>query len=335
MLYFQPVMNIRKKTTIKDIARDLNLAVSTVSRAFSSHASCHPETRQRILNHAKSIGYTPNSVAKALVTRRTGKIAFITHTFENKIFKDLIPDLFHLADEHGYDLQLNLAPPESDLENKMISVLTSGAIDGAIAYTPHFSTPFRLIDRLIEHRVPVVLLDHTGYPQIPAICRNFKAAAEAVTAHLIRKQRKKIAFAYDVEDDPRFTGFCETAQKAGLNADSVQCHFAKPGQPIEGLTEQILTGSPDAIFAAYDKLAQRILRCLKQRQIKVPDEIALAGTGNESYADLLDPPLTSYELHHPELGELLINTLLTEIEAPGNAPECTYLNGYLVPRRSA
>lgn len=329
-------MNAHRKSTIKDIARDLNLAVSTVSRAFTPHASCHPETRQQILEYAKKIHYTPNSAARALITRKTRKIAFVTHTFENKIFKDLLPDLFHLAGEHHYDLQLNLATPDSELEEKLLTNLASGAIDGAIVYTPHFSTPSRLIDRLLEKRVPVVLLDHTGYPQTPSICRNFKAAGKAVTNYLLRKNYRDIVFVYDVDDDPRKEGFLEAAQQHSMPSESARLCFVGKTQPIESLVEQILTNPPRAIFAAYDKLAQRILRCLKQRQIRIPEEIALASTGNESYADLLDPPLTSYELHHPELGALLMDTLIAQIDNPTSGiQETIYLDGYLAPRHSA
>jgi len=329
-------MNAHRKSTIKDIARDLNLAISTVSRAFSPHASCHPETRRRILDYAESIHYTPNSAARALITRKTRKIAFVTHTFENKIFKDLLPDLFHLAGEKQYDLQLNLATPDSELEEKLLTNLTSGAIDGAIVYTPHFSTPSRMIDRLLEKRVPVVLLDHTGYPQTPSICRNFKAAGKAVTTYLLRKKYRNLVFVYDVDDDPRKEGFLEAAQQHNLSSKSARLCFVGKTQPIESLVEQILADPPRAIFAAYDKLAQRILRCLKQRQISLPEDIALASTGNESYADLLDPPLTSYELHHAELGTLLMDTLIAQIETPSEATQkAIYLDGYLTPRRSA
>lgn len=329
-------MSTPKQFTIKDIARDLNLAVSTVSRAFSSHASCHPETRRRILDYAKSIGYTPNSAAKALVTRRTAKIAFVTHTFENKIFRDLIPELFQLAAQNDYDLQLNLAPPDSELEKKLITNLTSRTIDGAIIYTPHFKTKVGLVDRLIEEKLPIVLLDHSGYSSCAAICRNFKVAAQAVTTYLIKKKHQKIAFIYDVEDDPRADGFKEALQKHKFpNKNAISCLIEK-NQPIEAVIEKILLShQPDAIFAAYDKISQRILRYLKQRQLDVPGEIALASTGNESYADLLDPPLTSYELHHPELGTLLIKALLERIEQPDAPKQCKYLDGYLVPRRSA
>lgn len=329
-------MSSQKQATIKDIARDLGLAVSTVSRAFSSHASCRPDTRRRILEHAKSIGYTPNSAAKALVTRRTGKIAFVTHTFENKIFRNLIPDLFQLASQYEYDLQLNLAPPDSELEKKLITNLTSRTIDGAIIYTPHFKAQVGLVDRLVEERLPIVLLDHAGYPSCTSICRNFKGAAQAATSYLIKKKHRKIAFVYDVEDDPRLDGFKETVQKNNLPEEDAVCYLIDKCQPIEALVERILlTHQPDAIFAAYDQLAQRILRYLKQRQIDVPGEIALASTGNESYADLLDPPLTSYELHHSELSTLLIQALLERIQHPQTAGRCEYLDGYLVPRRSA
>ena len=325
-----------KKITIKDIARDLDLAISTVSRAFTSHASCHPETRLRILEYASSIGYTPNSAAKALVTRKTHKIAFVTHTFENKIFKDLLPELFHLAGEKHYDLQLNLATPDSELEEKLLANLTSGAIDGAIVYTPHFSSPSRLTDRFLERKVPVVLLDHTGYPQTPSICRNFKAAGKAVTTYLLRKNYRNIAFVYDVDDDPRKEGFLEAVQQHNLPPESARLGFVGNTQLIENVIEQILADPPQAIFAAYDKLAQHILRCLKQRQICIPEEIALASTGNESYADLLDPPLTSFELHHPELGRLLIEALLNQIEHPVDSDKpCIYLDGHLIPRLSA
>jgi len=323
-----------KRTTIKDIARDLHMAVSTVSRAFSPHASCHPETRRRILEYAETIGYTPNAAAKALVTQRTGKIAFITHTFENKIFRDLIPNLFHLAQAKGMDLQLNLAPQSGEANEKMLNSLTPCNIDGAILYTPHFSKPVDWVDQLAK-KIPIVLLDHTGYAEVDAVCRNFKAAAISIATHLIRLGRRKIAFVYDVEDDPRLNGFQETAAHRGLAPENSPCYLLQPGQPIENLVENILSQSPDAIFAAYDKIAQSILRCLNKRQIRIPEEIALAGTGNESYSDLLNPPLTTFELHHTELGQLLINTLFDRIENPTAPIQHIQLAGHLVPRLSA
>jgi DNA-binding LacI/PurR family transcriptional regulator len=152
----------------------------------------------------------------------------------------------------------------------------------------------------------------------------------------LRKNYRNIVFVYDVDDDPRKEGFLEAAQQHNLPPESARLCFVGKTQPIESLVEQILADPPRAIFAAYDKLAQRILRCLKQRQISVPEEIALISTGNESYADLLDPPLTSYELHHPELGALLMDTLIAQIDAPSSGiQETIYLDGYLAPRHSA
>ncbi|MBN9384458.1 MAG: LacI family DNA-binding transcriptional regulator [Chitinophagaceae bacterium] len=312
--------------TIKDIAKALNLSVSTVSKALRGSHEISGETKQAVLNYARENNYKPNPIAQSLKRGQSKSIGIIVCNIDNNFFSQVINGIESVARHKGYNVIITQSRESYEKEVANSEHLSSRSVDGLII---SLAAETRQVDHLIKlHRkgLPIVLFDRITdeIPTHRVIANNYKGAYEA-TRHLLEQGCRRIAHIASSDNlsitRERLEGYKQALKDAGHKSDERYIKFCPHSGMIREETQQALnellqlTERPDAIFTASDRLSTTTLSLLRVMQISIPCEIALVGYTNSISADIFNPSLTSVVQPALEMGQQATELLVSLIEA--------------------
>jgi len=305
--------------TIKEIAKRAGVSPSTVSRTLRGKGRVSAETRKRIFRIAEELGYRPNVSARALVTGRTGTIGFLIHprqsldsgSFYGEILAGVEREI-HASGFHTiFSTQVSENPPSMVKEQRVDGLIIAGC-----------DVPQDLIWAVKERGIPLVLVDYHLDKVDSVFTDNVRGAYEAVT-HLIQLGHKKIGFICEWFDDlsfaERFEGYKQALKEHGLPFDE---NLTAEGLPrvqdsgylaMKKLLERAL---PSAVFAANDSAAAYAIQAIKEKGLKVPEDIAVVGFDDGPIAVHTEPPLTTMRVFREKMGVMAARRLLELIEDP-------------------
>ena len=307
--------------TIKDVARATGLSVATVSRAMNGAPNILPETKQRVLDAAATLRFTPSGAARSLITRRTDTIGALLPDLYGEFFSEFIRGIDQAARAKGLHLLVSSSHGDAD-EAAVALRAMNGRVDGLLVMSPHADA------RFLSHNLPAGLpavLVNTG-ASLPGHARfvidNF-GGAQAMTRHLGASGRKRIAFLTGPGGNPdateRLRGY-----RAALRKGARELLFAGSFTEESGWAagQQIAQARPrpDAVFAANDMMAIGCLAALTAAGLRVPEDIALGGFDDIPIARYVAPALTTIRVPIAELGAAALDALAKAIEAPGGKP---------------
>ena len=310
-----------KNATIRDVAREADVSVATVSRVLNSPDAVSQAARARVEAAAAALDYVPHSGARSLSTRRTDTIGVILPDLHGEFFSELIRGIDLATRARG--LHLLLSHSHGD-PNEAIAVLRAmrSRVDALVVMSPYADEG--VLATALGGRTPLVLLgsggDAGGHPRF-AIDNH--AGAFAMTAHLLDAGYRRIAFIAgpvdNIEAAQRLGGYrAALAQGGTLVEQVVQGDFGERSGYLAA--RALLEASrPDAIFAGNDMMAIGCLQALREAGLRAPDDIAIAGFDDIPIARFLDPPLTTVGVPIAELGRQAVECC-AEILATG--PGC-------------
>jgi DNA-binding LacI/PurR family transcriptional regulator len=331
--------------TIRDVAERLNLSITTVSRALDGYDDVAEETRQRVIQAAREMGYVPNRAARQLRKQRTETIGYILPTntprFSDPFFTEFIAGLGDEAAKKNYDLLISTAQPEEDSERLVYQRWVHGhKVDGYIL------NRMRLRDWRVQYlaqmNVPFVTLERTlDAADYPSIEINGQAGIRNLVSHLIKQGHQRIAYIGASPDlaiqADRYSGFRLGLNEAGLTV--------QPELEVEGnLTRQggfraaqklfSLSSPPTAIVCVNDLTAIGALQAASELGLRVGHDIAIAGFDGLEEATHTQPPLTT--LYQPiyDIARRLVGLLLAEINGLPSADRRIQLLPELILRAS-
>ena len=312
--------------TIKDIARALNLSVSTVSKALRGSHEISEETKATVRAYASQHNYKPNPIAQSLKRGRSKSIGVIVCNIDNNFFSQAINGIESVARSKDYNVIITQSQESYEREVANSEHLSSRSVDGLII---SLSAETKRIDHLLklhEKGLPIVFFDRISdeIPTHKVIANNFKGAFDA-TRHLLQQGFRRIATITSSASlsitQERLEGYKKALSDAGLEADPEYIKFCPHGGMIQEETRLALTEllqaehRPDAIFTASDRLSTTTLSLLRKMRIAVPDEIAMVGFTNSISADIFYPSLTAVVQPALEMGQLATDLLIQLIES--------------------
>jgi len=320
---------------MKDIARRLNISVTTVGRAFSDATDISPETRDRIFELAKELDYRPNLNARALVQQRSCVIGMVVCNVSNPIMEGVIRDVDDFLSREGYRLNLAISHSEPKRESDIINDMICRRVDGVIIHPYCLEGRSDAVESLIESKTPTVVLGTYSYSPISQVGMDFFAAGYEITTHLLDLGHKKIAFINELPGDARYKAYIRAHHDRGLDVDN-SLNFYLPVRARSGvdICRKIMESDATAVFASCDALAATILEGFKLLGVNIPGKIALAGCGNDRYTSVMGPTLTSYGFPYSNVPRHLADFILERIENPASALRTAILIGKLIPRES-
>ena len=312
--------------TIKDIAKELGLSTSTVSRALRDSYEISQETKKIVLEYAEKINYRPNPIAVSLKERRTRSLGIIVCEIANSFFSQVIDGIESVAYSKGYNVTFLQSHESFEKEKLSLEYLASRSVDGLLISVSTETQDFSHLEKLFNRGLPIVFFDRIidKIDTYKVIINNYQAAHDAIS-HLTERGYKRIAYIanskYLTLTKDRLKGYEDVLNNNNIpvNEDYIKycSHGGMVNDEVEKALDELfsLEQKPDAIFAASDKLTTGCLHYFKNHNIKIPNDVALVGFSNNVNSDLFYPPLTVLKQPAFEMGEQATHFLLDLIES--------------------
>lgn len=324
------------RTSIADLAQALQLSPSTVSRALSG-AAVSEATRQRVRQLATELRYQPNPVAVALRRGHCTTLGVLLPHITGTFFPEVVDGILEVAGQTGYQVLLCLSHEDTRQEQRHLELLAKAKVAGVLLSLAG-STPDRThLEAARAADLPLVFFDRavedfTGR-RVSSVVVDDCAGAYAAVAHLLAEGCHRVAH---LSGPPhlgiyqrRHQGYRQALRDYHLPYCEELCRVAEPHQAAGAAAmRQLLRLAmpPDAVFASTDSLAAGALLALRERGLRVPQDVALAGFSNAGFTTLTEPPLTTVDQYSRQLGSLAARQLLQLLQpGAGLAPPAPVL----------
>jgi len=301
---------LKKKTTIYDIAQELNVTVSTVSRALSGFPAISTATRNAVFEAAKRLNYSPNKLASALKSGKTFIIGVIVPSVEAHFFAAIIHSIEEKLKDSGYRIILYQSKELLENEINGVKTLMEAQVDGIMASMSLQTNQFDHFQDVIDAQKPLILFDRVNEAlQAPTVTLNDYNAGFLAAEHLIQQGYQHIALLTTKNQirifAERLRGFKDALLSNNLKSNDKHIIFGNLSVE-DGMmqTEKLLKSYPeiDAIVAADDFTALGAIKKLREMQ-KLPPEIGVIGFANEAFAEHITPDLSTINQFPSEIGE--------------------------------
>jgi LacI family transcriptional regulator len=329
--------------TIKQIAADLKLAVSTVSKALGDSHEISPETKARVFDYAAKLNYTPNPYARSLKRRLTGNIAVVLPEVSDSFFSSAIDGIEAVAQQKGYHVMVYLTHEDAKREQSIIREFRNGRVDGVLmSVVSTENQPAHLLE-LGASATPLVFFDRV-YEEMKAanvVTNDFESGYNAAV-HLIEKGCKQLCF-LSVEGNlaiirHRQEGF----EKALLDyqRESVKHHIVNCSNDERSnlaLLRKLFQkkNRPDGIVGSVEKVATQVYSVCHELNLSIPKDVKVIAFSNLQIASLLNPSMTTIAQPAFEMGKMAATLLFRALEKKIDLKhERVVINSTLIERGS-
>lgn len=317
-------MNDQPVLTMKDIARELGISVSTVSRALKDSPRISEEKRRMVQQYAREHNFTPNVLAESLRHSRVQPsrvIGVIVPEFTHYYFSSILTGIEEAAIARGYYIMVALSNETYEREVRICEMFHRLKVCGVIVSQAKDTRRYDHFQKLLDSQIPIVFYDRicTGVNASRVVVDDYMGAFTAVQ-HLIETGCRRIAFygspmQLEISKN-RFNGYKDALLKRGLPFDEHLVRICDNRQDAELITPDLFDGDyyPDAFFAVNDDTAIGILYTVKRMGLRVPEDISICGFTNGQRAVACDPMLTTVEQRGKRVGEEAAEILIDKVE---------------------
>ena len=334
-----------KRTSISDIAKELNLAVSTVSRALSNHSRISEATRKRVWKLAEQLNYQPNHLAAALRKGRSNTLGVIVPHIDGHFFALVMKGVEAVANKAGYNVMLCQSNEDYVHEQKNIETLINAQVDGILVSLARTTRDFKHFEKVRKRDIPLVFFDRIleGVDVSAVVLDDYQGGYQSVK-HLLDQGCRRIAHFGGPQHlniyKNRYAGYCQALHDHNIpfEKDLVVFSDMTLEDGIRGMKQLLnLPQRPDAVFSASDFSIVGALQVLKERKLRIPFDMALSGFSNETFTSLTEPQLTSVDQHCEEMGGAAVRLLLEMVQERTRqlSPRKIVLQPQLLPRESS
>ncbi len=334
-----------RQVTIKDIAKKLGIAASTVSRALQDKPNISEATKARVLALASELKYEPNKIAVSLKNSSTKTIGVIIPEIVHFFFSTVISGIEEVAYANGYTVLFCQSNESYDKEVKDTLALLAQRVDGLLVSHSRETRDFKYFMDVRSKQIPVVFFDRVPckLPFSRVTIDDFKAGQQA-TQHLIEQGCRRIAHLagslhLQICQD-RKEGYLAALREASIPIAPelvVDCNL---GSESEGYTavQKLLQSAqlPDGIFANNDRIAIGAMRAIKQAGFRIPQDVAIIGFSGWQFCELTEPQLSTIAQPGREMGKVAMAMLLEQFEKTSfYQPKHVVLQTRLIARSSS
>ena len=321
---------MKKKVTLKQIAKELDVSISTVSKSLRNSLEIGEETRLKVQAFAKFYHYKPNNIALSLKNRKTKTIGIIIPEIVHYFFSTVINGIEHIANENGYSVIICLSDDSFDKEVLNMEMLANGSIDGfimSLSKETQFKGDFHHITEVISQGMPVVMFDRvTNDILCDKVIINDELAAYEAVQSLIDKGKKRIALVTTVDyvsvGKFRTDGYTKALRDNGLPFDENLIIKIENVENCEITISQLLEDKAfDAVFAVNELFAVTIIKMANKRGIKVPEDLAVIAFTDGIISKYSTPTITTVSQNGLEMGSVAAKMLIERLEAEEEGTE--------------
>jgi LacI family transcriptional regulator len=331
--------------TIKDLARELSISPSTVSRALRDHPDISKDTKRRVTEAAEKHNYQPNQLAQSLQKKRSNIIGVIVPEIRHHFFSTVISGIEEVAYEHGYTIMVCQSNEVLAREVINAQAMVANRVAGLLIAISSETTDYTHLESVLGQGVPLVQFDRVveELDTSKVVVDDYRAAYEAVT-HLTECGHRRIGHMAGQEgialNRHRYEGYRDALRDNGLEYEE-KFHLLggyREEDGREGAKRFLaMDEMPDAILAINDPVAVGLFSEFKKAGVRIPEDVALVGFSDTPAAALIDPALTTVYQPAFEMGRTAVTLLMKQFEAEDDnfVPETVTLDTELLVRGSS
>ncbi|SEL87538.1 transcriptional regulator, LacI family [Aquimarina amphilecti] len=321
---------MKQKVTLKQIAKELDVSISTVSKALKDSVEISLDTRQKVKAFAKLYNYKPNNIALSLKNRKTKTIGVIIPEIVHHFFTTVIGGVEKVANEKGYNVIICSSNNSFDKEVINLEMLASGSADGfilSVAKETQQKKDYHHIEETMSQGMPVVLFDRIIDELVcDKVIIDDGKGAQTATNHLLSLGCKKIAILTTVDyisvGKLRTNGYLRALRAYDITARE---DYILKIEDIDNceveISEFLQNKDVDAIFAVNELFAVTAARVLNDQGKKVPDDVSIVGFTDGILSKHFIPSLTTISQHGEEMGIRAAKLLIDKLEGEEDVPE--------------
>ncbi len=312
-----------RQVTIKDIAKQLGISPSTVSRALKDHPDISPDTKKLVNDLAKELHYEPNTIALSLRSQKTNTIGIIIPEIIHFFFSTIISGIEEVAYNAGYTVMICQSNESYEKEVLDTKSLLSHRVDGFLVSYSRETKDFAHFQEIISRNRPIVFFDRIPEGiEAPKVIIDDEEASRNATLHLIDQGCKRIAhFAGPLSlqiSQKRLKGYKSALEKFNIEAKEAYVTVCADGTKEEGYACMkallALKEIPDGIFTSNDIAAYGAMIAIKEAGLSIPNDIAVVGFSNWQFSSLIEPQLSSVSQPGLEMGRAAARILIEELQ---------------------
>lgn len=333
----------KRHTSLKDLAKELGVSISTVSRALKNHPDISQELKAKVQKLAKERNYTPNPLAMGLLKQQTKMIGVIVPDIVTHFYASIISGIEEVAKQQGYFIVIASSNESVEKEMEAVSNLLKSRVEGLIVCLSQETKDFSHFKKIVANEIPLVFFDRVCETlPVPSVIVDGAEAVQNIVTHFHENGRKRIAYisgpAHLNISKSRKAGYFQGLESCGLEFTPellVECNLSAEG--ATQATQKLLRQKPlpDAIFGINDTIAFAAMKEIKKQGLKIPGDIALVGFTDEFHSTVVDPSLTS--VTHPtfEMGQQAAKLFFQIVQKESNFEQQIILKTELVVRESS
>lgn len=335
---FQRKRRAENIVTIKDVAKQANVSVATVSRVLNKTRHVSENIEEAVRKAARELGYTPNLLGKNLRQKHTGIILVMLSSLTNSFCSKVVTGIGMEAEQHNYHIMICATNGLPEREKVYLELVRNRMADGMIVLNSTLSADE--MSQISNHAFIVQCSEYTASDNTPYISIDNRLAAEEACSHLVANGRRKILFVgVDnnlISSHLRLEGYRAALQNHGIPFDDRLVIYSNYGyrntmRAVDRYLAQDHTF--DAVFAISDRMAAGAVSALRKHGLTVPEEIEVIGFDNTDVAYMVEPPLTTVSQPQTEMGKRAF--LMLHDKLNGGEPENVILPHKLIIRKSA
>lgn len=328
-------------TSIKDVAREAGVSIATVSRVLNDIDVVNEDTKKKVLDAIKKLGYRPNIVARSLKTQRTKTIGILIPDISSGFYPEIVRGAEDVANIYDYNVILCNSDFDTEKERDYLRVLREKMVDGVIYMSSSLEDD--MLDIINELDVKIILVETKDrHDRLPSVTIDNVAAAYDSTKYLIDKGLKNIAFVGVRQDiinawGDRYVGYLKALRDNGLPLDE-ELVFLKNLKVTTGYeaVEKLISIDKkiDGIVCASDEIAMGVINGLREKGINAPEDISVIGFNNNVVASYFYPQLTTIKQPSYDMGSVAMRMLIKMLNNKPLEQDQYVLNYELIERQS-
>jgi LacI family transcriptional regulator len=325
--------------TIKDVAKMAGVSLSTVSRIMNNTKPVSSELRQRVNKAIKETGYTPNSIARSMVLKKTQVIGIIINDISNRYYAQFVRGIENAAYKAGYNIMLCDSNFSNKSELEYLRLMRDKMVDGIIISTRLLAPHFKEFEQ--ETNIPMVF-ENRPRSDFYSVAVNNEIMSYRAVEYLIQSGHEKIGCIYSPLDDistghDRFAGYQRALEHYGIkfNPDFTAVGNFSPQSGYEAVVS-ILKKAPDitALFCVSDEMAIGVYSALYDRNINIPNDISIIGFDDIDLSKYMRPELTTVHQPIERIGQKCIDLVIRLIKGDNPEKKSLYVDTELYIRNS-
>lgn len=335
-------MKDKAHVSLKDLAKELGVSISTVSRALKDSPEIGCELRERIKKLAKERNYHPNPFAMSLLKNSPRLIGIIVPDLVTHFYSSIISGISDVARNNRYSVIITSSYEQYELEKQCVENLVNIRVEGIIACISQETTDYSHFEALVKQHIPIIFFDRICLRELcSCVVADNVESSRTATEHFLQTGSKRIGFIgganhLEIVRD-RKHGYLETLRQHHLPIEKelVVCGRMTYEEGREATRKLLaLPTPPDAILAMNDTLAFAAMKEIKKHKLRIPQDIALIGYTDEMHSNYVEPTLTAMTHQTYKMGTTACQLLLRHLQKKGKV-EQVIIPTHLVVRESS